>query len=120
MPNKPSTYLLEKRAKKCFHWYPMATVIYYGPTNQVVTKVVVSILANDEEIIELKKWFFEKDLRWDEEINRQILEFIDSHEPATVVMPDKILGCPHEEGIDYPKKFVRNAHFGLIKTGGKD
>ena len=102
MSNKPNTYQLEKRAKKQFHGYPMATVIYYGPTNQVATKVVISIHDERDEIIEQQKWFSEKDLRWDEEINSQILDFINCQHAQSVAMPDKILGCPHEEGIDYP------------------
>jgi hypothetical protein len=54
-------------------------------------------------IMEMQKWLSEKDLRRDEEINREILEFINLHQARSVVMPDKILGCPHEEGVDYPE-----------------
>ncbi|TCL76554.1 hypothetical protein EDC14_1002313 [Hydrogenispora ethanolica] len=103
MLNKPNTYRLEKWTKKRFHGYPLATIIYYGPTNQDATKVVVSILNEQDEMMEQHKWVSEKDLRWNEEINRQIIEFINLHKPQSVVTPGKILGCPHEEGIDYPE-----------------
>lgn len=29
--------------------------------------------------------------------------FIDQHAARTVVVADRIIGCPHEEGIDYPE-----------------
>jgi hypothetical protein len=51
----------------------------------------------------LNRWFIEDgDVHTDATINREILEFIQSHGAKSVVMTDGIIGCPHEEGIDYP------------------
>jgi hypothetical protein len=104
MPNRPFSYALEKRAHKRFQGYPIATVAYYGPNNLLATKVAVTILDEKEEVVDIKRWFSETvDIRRDENINRQILEFIESQEALSVGMIDGILGCPHEEDIDYPK-----------------
>jgi hypothetical protein len=45
----------------------------------------------------------EKDVRFDEDITKQIVKFIDSYNALTVAMTHQILGCPHQEGIDYPE-----------------
>src|SRR5262249_31104853 len=34
-------------------------------------------------------------------IAREILEFIENHRVLSVAMTDAIIGCPHQEGIDY-------------------
>ncbi|MGH8657992.1 MAG: hypothetical protein ACREV4_05835, partial [Gammaproteobacteria bacterium] len=39
----------------------------------------------------------------DHEVNERILVFIRSHGAKSVVMADRTIGCPHEEGIDYPE-----------------
>ena len=42
------------------------------------------------------------DVRRDPEINYAILQFIRETGAMTVVLSPGIIGCPHEEGIDYP------------------
>ncbi len=32
----------------------------------------------------------------------EILKIIQDNEVSSVIMLNKIIGCPHEEGIDYP------------------
>jgi predicted Zn-ribbon and HTH transcriptional regulator len=94
---------LQKRARKGFCGYPVATIAHYGPDDKKATKVVVSIVAHeDAEPEPIKKWFSVADVRNDENILREIKEFLSSHGAASVVMPDRVIGCPHEEGIDYP------------------
>ena len=95
---------LRKKAARGFSGYPVATVAYYGPNNKLATKVAVGIvLAEDLRPAFLERWFSEGDLRNDPKLNEQILKFIRSHEAKSVVIGDRILGCPHEEGIDYPQ-----------------
>ena len=42
------------------------------------------------------------DIRKDRITNEEIIEFIKENEAKSVVMADRIIGCPHEEGVDYP------------------
>jgi len=94
---------LQKKAKKGFRGYPMATVAFYGPTDQQATKLVVSILVReDAEPEPMRKWFSEADLRKDPEILGEAVAFIRGHEARSVAMLERIIGCPHEEGVDYP------------------
>jgi len=100
---KGSPAWLRKRKKRGFRGYPIATVAFYGPTATLATKVVVGIaVAEGKEVDPLRKWFSENDVRSDEEIGLQIAAFIKEHGVKSVAMADRLLGCPHEEGIDYP------------------
>lgn len=98
-------YMLEKQARRGFHGYPVATIAYYGPDDGRASKVVVGILLSekDKEAVHLERWFSETgDVRQDLVTNQQIVEFIEQHRPKSVTITDRIIGCPHEEGIDYP------------------
>jgi len=98
-------YTLEKQARRGFHGYPVATIAYYGPDDRRASKVVAGILLSekDKEAVHLERWFSETgDVRQDLLINQQIVEFIEQHKPKSVAITDRIIGCPHEEGIDYP------------------
>ena len=65
--------------------------------------MAVGILQEDDQLVALRRWYSEEqDIRFDQGVNQQILEFIQKHEAQSVAMPDRIIGCPHEEGIDYP------------------
>ena len=93
------------KARKGFRGYPLATVAYYGPDNSRATKVAVGILTDDKGgPDELRRWYSEEtDARLDVEITNQILAFIRDYKAVSVASVSKILGCPHEEGIDYPE-----------------
>jgi len=102
---KPSSLWLDKKVKKGFRGYPAATVAFYGPTAELATKVVIGIFKEENsEADPLKKWFSEScDIRSDDQIGEQIVAFIKSHAVKSVVVTEAIIGCPHEEGIDYPE-----------------
>lgn len=100
-----STKALNKKARRGFAGYPVATVAYYGPDNRRATKAAVGIIpAEGEDPDILERWFSDaRDIRRDHRVNEQVLRFIRSHDVRSVVMTDGIVGCPHEEGIDYPE-----------------
>ena len=41
------------------------------------------------------------DIRADAGVAPEILEFMEKHGVLSVAMTDGIIGCPHQEGIDY-------------------
>ena len=94
---------LGKRVKKGFRGYPVATVALYGPDDTVATKVTVGIVpAENAEVTDLRRWFSEgSDIRNDVDVAEEVLAFITEAEAKSVVMTDRIIGCPHEEGVDY-------------------
>jgi hypothetical protein len=95
---------LEKKAKRGMRGYPVGAIAFYGPDNRRATKVAVSIVtAPKSEPAEMRRWFAESgDLRTDETVLVEIATFLRRHEVQSVALAKGILGCPHEEGIDYP------------------
>ena len=69
------------------------------------SKVAVGIVPGEnQETTALERFFSEKgDVRFEREIGEAILDFIRRHGARSVVMADRIMGCPHEEGTDYPE-----------------
>ena len=95
---------LRKKAQKEGRRYPVATVAYYGPDDQRASKVVVGIVKGEGADAELRKWCSESsDVRTDPKIQEELQSFIRANAPKSVVAVDRIFGCPHEEGIDYPE-----------------
>ena len=94
-----------KKRAKGFRGYPIATVAFYGRDDQRATKVSVGIVASeDAEPDVLERWFSDTtDVRTDPEITEAIVRFIELHGAKSVAAVDRIVGCPHEEGIDYPE-----------------
>lgn len=94
---------LHKKAKKGMRGYPVATVAHYGPTDKKATKLVVNVVADSADEGHMRKWFSYADIRGDAQVAAEVLDFMREHDVKSVVMPERIIGCPHEEGIDYPE-----------------
>ena len=94
---------LQKKAKRGFRGYPVATIGFYGPDDRTASKVAVGIVAGEnEEVSALERWYSkDTDVRNNPEIGEAIQGFIERHDVKTVAMTDRIIGCPHEEGVDY-------------------
>jgi hypothetical protein len=94
---------LRKRAKRGFRGYPVATVALYGPDDRTATKLTVGIVpGQDADVTDLRRWLFDQaDVRHNADVLEEVLEFIDTTGARSVVMTDRIIGCPHEEGVDY-------------------
>ena len=95
---------LRSKAKRGFRGYPIATVAFYGPDGDRASKVAVGIVADEsDQVVDLNRWFSEsEDIRSDSTVALAIDEFIRGHGVRTVVITDQVIGCPHEEGGDYP------------------
>jgi hypothetical protein len=83
----------------------VVTLILYGPTDRLATKLVASAVHQSAGVQDMKKWFSdgETDVRKLQAATLELAEFITKWDPDTVISPDRIFGCPHEEGIDYPE-----------------
>jgi hypothetical protein len=96
---------LDKKSKLGFRGYPVGTIAFYGPDDQHASKVAVAVIvAPDSGPVALRRWFAESgDVRNDAAIFEEIALFLRDHEVHWVAMTKEMLGCPHEEGIDYPE-----------------
>ena len=81
--------------------YPIGTIAYYGPDDQTITKIVAAVLP-DEKINPILRKFFGEGVAQNPEIAAAIGEFFQEQQVLNVVMTEGIIGCPHEEGVDYP------------------
>lgn len=96
---------VRRKAKSGFRGYPLATVALYGPDDMRATKLTAGIIVDEsDEVVDLRRWHSEEaDLREDPGIEKELVEFIRGHTVQSVVIADRIIGCPHEEGTDYPE-----------------
>lgn len=96
---------LAKKAKKGTRSYPVGTIAFYGPDNLRASKLVAAvIMVPDGEAEPMKKWFDDaRDLRADTGIMEEIANFFRAEGVHSVAIADSIMGCPHEEVIDYPQ-----------------
>lgn len=86
--------------------FPAASLSFYGPDARLVTKIVVGIFAtpSSEGPDPLRKWISGSgDLRADESVGKEIAAFLKQNGIKKVITTGRVMGCPHEEGIDYPE-----------------
>ena len=93
---------ISKKANKGFQGYPVVTIAYYGPSNKLATKVAVGVIVEENGDAQMERFSLTSDVRNDEEIQIKIVEIIGEANAKSVSVVDGIIGCPHEEGIDYP------------------
>ncbi len=96
---------IKRKARKGFRGYPVGTIAHYGPDDRRATKMVVGIvLREDEEPARLERWLSDgAEIRNDLEVLRAVVECLRENEVKSVVLMERIIGCPHEEGVDYPE-----------------
>jgi hypothetical protein len=95
---------LAKKVKNGFKGYPVATIALYGPTDKTATKLVVGIVLREgAEPEQMKKWYSDDDIMKKPRVAEEILQFLKENGAISVAMTDRIIGCPHESGIDYPE-----------------
>ncbi|MBV9511884.1 MAG: hypothetical protein JO303_16550 [Caulobacteraceae bacterium] len=97
---------LRKKAKAGVGAYPVGTIAFYGPDDRRATKIVAAVMLEaDQEPKELRRWFAKSDdgdLRRNQEVLEEASAFFKAHGVRSIGMVDRIIGCPHEEGVDYP------------------
>ena len=105
MSGPPLPAYVSKRARRGFRGYPVVTVAFYGPDEARATKVVAALVPErGAEPSRLTRWVVaDGDVRTDVVVVASLVAFIRSADAPTVVAPEALLGCPHEEGTDYPE-----------------
>jgi hypothetical protein len=83
--------------------YPVGTIAFYGPDDRSTSKVAAGVLLTPSSDAIVRRWFVDTgDIRADETVMAEIATFFREHGVSSVGMINSIIGCPHEEGIDYP------------------
>ncbi len=81
--------------------YPIGTVIYYGPDDKTTTKIAAGVVLREGCEPILNRWIG-TDIADDPDTAQDIKRFFAAHGVKSVAVSDGIMGCPHEEGIDFP------------------
>jgi hypothetical protein len=82
--------------------FPFGVLAYFGPDDKQVTKVT-AIIVPARDSAPIYKSFQTPALERDPQVVMEIGQFFLLHQVTDVVMADGIIGCPHEEGTDFPK-----------------
>jgi hypothetical protein len=97
---------LSKRAKRGMRGYPIGTVAFYGPDNTRATKVAMGIRFDQDSEPLMRNMTVETgDARESPAVAAALLSFFDEFGVKSVAMADGLLGCPHQEGIDYEGQY---------------
>lgn len=83
----------------------VASIAPYGPDNTSATNLVVSVLERpgQREPSTMRTWTTHAvDVRHDPTIAASVADFLREYGVEHTVTSDRIMGCPHQESIDYP------------------
>jgi hypothetical protein len=102
---KPWSRVLREKAKTSAADQPVGTVAFYGPNRSYASKVAVGVAPRPGAPVDvLERWFEQGvDVRIDPRIGAAVSDFLRRHQVHQIGVADGIIGCPHEEGVDYPE-----------------
>ena len=81
--------------------FPIGTVAYYGPDDKTTTKIVAGVITEEGAEPILRRWMA-SDVTTNPKVQEQIDRFFKKHGVRRVGMSAGNMGCPHEEGEDFP------------------
>ena len=73
----------------------------YGPDDKTTTKIAVGVILHDRAEPILKRWVA-TDVMTNPKVQQEMKDFFLQHGIKSVAMSQGNLGCPHEEGEDFP------------------
>jgi hypothetical protein len=101
----PAHRRLERLARRGFRGQPVATVASYGPDLARAPEVAVGIVPGaDADPVAFERWYSrDTDARGARAIERRFSAFLAGHRVRRVILSPGVVGCPREEGVDYPR-----------------
>jgi hypothetical protein len=96
---------ISRRRSRRSDQYPLASIAPYGPDDTFATKLVVSVLERpgQRKPAAMRTWTTHAvDVRHDPTLAASVADFLREYGVRHTVTSDRIMGCPHQEGIDYP------------------
>ena len=73
----------------------------YGPNDKVTTKIVAGVIKREGADPILERWMG-TNITNDAKVQQQMKDFFHKHGVKSVIATDRNMGCPHEEGEDFP------------------
>jgi SEC-C motif-containing protein len=81
--------------------YPIGTVAMYGPDHKTTTKIAAGVILHDGAEAIIKRWVA-TDVTTNPKVQQEMKDFFLQHGVKSVSMSEGNIGCPHEEGEDFP------------------
>jgi hypothetical protein len=81
--------------------YPIGTVAMYGPDDKTTTKIAAGVILHDGAPAIIQRWVA-TDITTNPKIQQEMKDFFLHHGVKSVVVTEGNMGCPHEEGLDFP------------------
>jgi hypothetical protein len=82
--------------------YPIGTVAMYGPDDKTTTKIAAGVILHDGAEAIIQRWVA-SDVTTNPKVQKEMEAFFKKHGVKSVAMSDGNMGCPHEEGLDFPQ-----------------
>jgi hypothetical protein len=102
-PARPSPKLTDLHGKrKSRPEYPIGTVASYGPDEKITTKITAGVIMSPTAEPILMRWMA-SDVATSPKVRQEMMAFFEQHGVRSVAMSEGNLGCPHEEGEDFPE-----------------
>jgi len=84
---------IAKKVKMGTQGHPVLTISYFGPTDEMATRVVVEFQGEEGEQVQVEKFDTKGDAREDEIIQSAIVKMIERSGAKTVVQKEGIARC---------------------------
>ena len=97
--------------------YPVGAMAFYGPDDKTTTKIAAGVFKGPNSKAIIRRWVA-TDVMTNPKIQRQIKEFFKQYGVKSVSMSDGNMGCPHEEGKDFP--VGEDCRFALFGRASKE
>ena len=101
-PSRPTPSITDLHGKpKKRPEYPIGTLALYGPDDKTTTKIAAGVITAPTAEPIIQRWVA-TDVTTNPKIQREIKEFFTEHGVKCVAASEGNMGCPHEEGEDFP------------------
>lgn len=81
--------------------FPVGTVATYGPDDKTTTKIAAGVILHAGAEAIIKRWVA-SDVTTNPKVQQELMDFFHQHGVKSVAMSEGNMGCPHEEGLDFP------------------
>jgi hypothetical protein len=81
--------------------FPIGTVALYGPDDKTITKIAAGIILHENAEPIMQRWVA-TDIMTNPKVQQEMQDFFLQHGVKRVAASEGNMGCPHEEGEDFP------------------
>jgi uncharacterized protein YchJ len=91
----------QRQATTAVRQFPIGTVALYGPDDKKTTKIAAAVITHENAEPIIERWVG-NNLKENPKVQREIQAFFKRHRVRSTIGSDRNMGCPHEEGKDFP------------------